>query len=480
MVYSGKEIVMDPHTALETLPQSPGVYIYKDKRNNVIYVGKGVNLKKRVMQYFARDDAVGEKTRQLVSQIADIVTIQTMNEFDALLLEAKLIREYLPKYNVISRDDKSPLFVHLTLEENLPRVLFVRRPKTPAKGAIFGPFQSAFVVRDLLRSLRRIVPYCTAKQRNGKPCFYTHLGLCNPCPSVIAKLPDGDKKRELTRGYRKNIFILRDILSGKGNHILSQLQKEMKQAAGQNDFEKAAILRNQLQHLAYMLQKHYEPGLYLEGEGAEDIFAKEERELTRVLTPVYPNLSSLHRVECVDISNLGGKQAVGSLVVLVDGKPDSSEYRKFKIRMPNTPNDVAMVAEVVGRRLKHTRWPYPDLLVIDGGKGQVGMAIRVLRERNVAIPVIGLAKRREEIIVPKLRSLSFPRRRESIHAVQNPTMDPGLRRDDNRQSSEFEFVAIRLPLTSPGLHLLERIRDEAHRFAITYHRLLRRKQSLGV
>lgn len=435
--------------------------MYRDKNKVVLYVGKGVNINRRVKQYFTRDDAVGEKTKLLVSQIADIETIQTLNEFDALLLEAKLIKQYLPKYNVIARDDKSPLYIAITLDEPLPRVLFERKKaleqhlqghplqKVSQRG-FFGPFQSAFVVRDLLRSLRRIVPYCTQKVRSGRPCFYTHLGLCNPCPSVIATLHDGEKKQSLIRQYRKNIFRLRDILSGKGRRILSELEKEMKKAAGVNDFEKAARLKNQLMGLSDMLQKHYDPIFYMEGEGAEDIFEKEQKELTGALSIVYPQLTRLNRIECIDISNLGGKQAVGSMVVLSHGQPDTSQYRKFRIRMPNRPNDVAMIAEVVGRRLKNTQWPYPNLLVIDGGKGQVRSALRVLHEQNAAIPVIGLAKRREEIIIPTFKGYSF----------------------------QGAYSTIRLPLTSPGLHLLERIRDEAHRFAITYHRLLRSKQSL--
>ncbi len=432
---------MDVHTALKTISQTPGVYIYRDIANNVIYVGKGVNLSRRVHQYFSRDDAVGEKTRVLVSQIADIETIPTLTEFDALLLEANLIKQYLPKYNVIARDDKSPLYVLIT-KEKLPQILFVRRQAlqgTSLHGYDYGPFQSAFVVRNLLRSLRRIVPYCTQKQRNGLPCFYTHLGLCNPCPSVIAKLPEGEEKRELTHQYRKNIFRLRAILSGKGQYILAELEKDMKRASDRKDFEKAASLRNQLTGLADMLQKHYDPSFYVEGEGAEDIFEKENAELTHALSSIYPQLAVLNRIECIDISNLGGKQAVGSMVVLINGQPDRSQYRKFRIRMPNIPNDVAMIAEVLNRRLRHTEWTYPDLLVIDGGKGQVASALRVLQERHIALPIIGLAKRREEIIVPTFK--------------------------------------VRLPTTSPGLHLLERVRDEAHRFAITYHRLLRRKQS---
>lgn len=204
-----------PQETLKALPHAPGVYIYRNAEGEIIYIGKAKDLKKRVSQYFQRDDAVGPKTQLLVSQIAGISTIKTASELDALLLEAKLIHDHAPKYNVVLKDDKSPLYILLTLSEPLPHVTTIRRSDLPEKiktnDALFGPFQSAGVVRSLLRHLRHTIPYCTQNKRTGKPCFYSHIGLCNPCPSDT----NCDKQ-----AYRKNIYRLKNILCGKSNTVL--------------------------------------------------------------------------------------------------------------------------------------------------------------------------------------------------------------------------------------------------------------------
>lgn len=459
--------------SLKDIPHGPGVYLYRDFAGSVIYVGKAVDLAKRVRQYFARDDAVGLKTRHLVSRISDIETITTANEFDALLLEANLIREYMPRYNVIAKDDKSPLYVAISIGEELPRIYFSRKPKLTAKengskttiasllknetqfnnaaikqnGKViyFGPFQSSKVTRQLMRTLRRIVPYCTQKQRNGKPCFYTHLGLCNPCPSAIAGLPQGDKRKVMVREYRKHMFRIRDILTGKATDVLEELRREMEMRSKAEDFENAAKIRNQIEVLTTLLTRRYDPVLYTQNDLKLASAVDEEiLQLINVLSRYYPNLDSLNRIECFDISNLTGLQATGSMVVLTRGLIDTSEYRRFKIRRTAGPNDTAMMREVLTRRFTRDDWPVPDLIIVDGGKGQVTSARVVMKETGKEYPVIGLAKREEEIIVP-------------FHEG---------------------YEVIRLPFTSGALHLLQRIRDEAHRFAITYHRKLRGKAFL--
>lgn len=427
-----------PQETLSRLPHTPGVYIYRDGSGIIIYIGKAKDLKKRVSQYFQRDDAVGPKTRLLVAQINSIQTIQTASELDALLLEAKLIHDNTPKYNVVLKDDKSPLYILLTLSEPLPHVLTMRRSDLPKKikktDALFGPFQSAGVARSLLRHLRHTIPYCIQNKRTGKPCFYSHIGLCAPCPSVVEKMPDGGVKTDLIHRYRTNIFRLKDILSGKSNTVLKDLDKEMKMAARRREFEEAAVLRNHIENLYGMLAKKYDPMLYVSSDSAaEDIYTNELSALGDALGIKPPG-----RIECFDISNTGGAYATGSMVVLTGGRKDTDEYKRFRIRRENTPNDFAMMKEVVTRRLAHTEWKKPDLIVIDGGKGQIGAVKDLIRD----IPVIGLAKRFEEIIIP--------------------------RQDDT-------WKVLRLDLSSPALHVLERVRDEAHRFAISYHRLLRKK-----
>lgn len=437
------------------IPTTPGVYIYKNAKGEIIYIGKAVNLSKRVKQYFQRDDAVGSKTTQLVADIASIDTIQTEHEFDALLLEAKLIKQYQPKYNIIAKDDKSPLYIIMTVGEELPRVYFGRKPKPHLLNSdqhstlYFGPFQSAKAARNLLRSLRHVVPYCTQKRRTGNPCFYTHLGLCSPCPSLISKLSDATQKNIMVKQYRKHIFHLRDILSGKAVSVIRDMEKEMNNKAEKEQFEEAASLRNQINALRSLLSKRYDPSVYIQSDTMlEELFEKEQQDLVDILKSYYPNMHSVSRIECYDISNTMGTHATASMVVMTNGRIDKKQYRKFKIKTLKTPNDFAMMSEVITRRFNHPEWEYPDLVIIDGGKGQVNAAKTAIENLNIAnfdavelLPMIGLAKREEEIIVP----------------------------------TKNGWKVIRLPFSHNGLKLLQRLRDEAHRFAITYHKVLRKK-----
>lgn len=420
---------------ITTLSHTPGVYQFFGSNNEVLYVGKAKDLKNRVSQY-ARPDAIPEKTRCMLTAATNLKTIQTASEFDAILLEAKLIHDLQPKYNVIAKDDKSPLYIFLTMHEELPRVELRRKP---SQDTCIGPFQSGSVARELLRHLRRSIPFCTQKKRTGKPCFYTHIGLCNPCPSVIIKIADPAVRKTLIHHYRRNIMRLRDILTGKSATILHQLEKEMQHAARAKQFERAAYIRDQIQNLRFLLEKRYDPSLYLtDANLGERIGERQTESLLAALHPIYPKLTQLSRVECFDISNISGTSATGSMVVATNGIIDTGQYRKFRIHLTGRPNDVGMMKEMLTRRLAHPEWPEPNLMVVDGGKPQVKEAIKVIQK----IPIIGLAKRKEEIIV----------------------------------WNNNAFQTVRLPRTNPGLQFLQRLRDEAHRFAITYHRLLRARR----
>lgn len=419
------------------LPQTAGVYLFSDSHGKILYVGKAKNVRSRVSSYFMTPSGQLLKTQQLVPQIARIRTIQTRSEFEALLLEAKLIHSHQPKYNSLAKDDKSPLYLTIT-NEKLPHVSFVRKPKNPQ----FGPFQSPRAVRSLLRRLRSVVPYCTQKQRTGRACFYTQLGLCGPCPSYIEGLPKGNpRRRELTRLYRRNMRRLTAILSGKTTRVLRELESEIRTSAKDMAYEKAAEAKEQRDALLSLLTTPLDPSWYTQRNSAlEDQYKEEEQALRDAISPHLSALPpSLRRIECYDISNLYGTNPTGSMVVAGEGIMDPSSYRRFHIRGLAQPNDVGMMREVLTRRLKHEDWPAPDLILVDGGKSQVAAAVSVLTQAESTIPVIGLAKQFERIVVPQGRA----------------------------------FTTVTLRLDNPALHLLRRIRDEAHRFALSYHRKLR-------
>jgi excinuclease ABC subunit C len=431
---------------LSRIPHSPGVYVYRDVHGVILYIGKAIDLYKRVHQYFNPTN-LPPKTSVLVGQIADIQIHKTLSEFDALLLESKLIYTHQPKYNILAKDDKSPLYVKLTLSEQLPRIVYMRKPRTPSYGTsiedgnvIFGPFQSAKLVRAIMRALRRIIPYCTQMKRDGNPCFYTQIGLCHPCPSVIFHMTDTKESQKLQTQYRRNIFRLRDILSGRTAGVITELENEMKTYASHREFEKAAHIRNQVSGLYELLSKHYDPLVYTKDDVViGDLAGQELNALEAVLASIFPSITTPKRIECIDISNTTGTYATGSLVVLSSGIPDTSQYRRFRIRQENKPNDVSMIREIIERRFTHIEWPKPDVFIVDGGKPQVSSAHQVFTSLGLSIPLIGLAKRQEEI----------------VYVANGKTK------------------IIRLSLTSPAIHILQRIRDEAHRFAIGYHKKLR-------
>ncbi len=362
----------------------------------------------------------------LVKNIADVKTIKVFSEFEALMLESELIRTYKPFYNVIAKDDKSPIYIKI--EGEIPLVTLTRKV-TPQRGVfIKGPFPSAKVTKDILKLIRKVFPYCQHKNPK-KPCLYVHLGLC-PYPyegktSAIA--------------YKKTVAHIKKLLSGKSQSLIKDLTADMQIASKKQDFEEAARIKNQIQKLEYLNSIFHTPREFLEKPTlVDDLTLQRLKDLKEKIT-----LKKLpKRIECYDISNLQGKHATGSMVVFINGVPEKSEYRRFKIKFSQKPNDYLMLKEVVARRFKNT-WPEPDLMIIDGGRGQLNAVLSALsKSKNDNIQVVSLAKRLEQIFVPG------------------------------------KIQPIALPKESPARQLTQAIRDEAHRFAITYHRHLRSKTFL--
>lgn len=419
-----------------SIPHKPGVYKFKDYRNRIIYVGKALDLSNRVKSYFS-SKTHEPKTAALVSNVKSLETIVVESELEALILEANLIKKYLPEYNIRLTDDKDYLYIKVT-KEPFPKIITARKKELSDSLKFFGPFPSSRTVHDTLKSLRRVFPWCQigGSSKTGRPCFYFHLGLCpGPCARVINQ-----------KDYRKIINHFSAFMEGKKAQLSGELTKEMEEASKDKRFEDALRLKKMLSGLNYLTQPNQVQS-YLENPNfLEDQHQKSVEELQKELGL----LELPSRIECYDISNISGKDATGSMVVLTDGEIDKSQYRKFKIRIAGKPNDYAMHAEVARRRLNHPDWGIPQLILIDGGRGQVRAVKneidRQAQKKNSAklfekITIYGIAKREEWLYPP-------------------------------------EGEIIKLPKRSLALRLVQKIRDESHRFAVNYHRKLHRKSSL--
>jgi len=565
---------------LALLPPEPGVYLHKDDGGNVLYVGKAINLRNRVRSYFQESTRHGPRIARLVSKARDLEWIVVSTEVEALVLECNLIKKYRPPYNVRMRDDKSYPYITIT-DEEFPRVMFTRKVRKD-KARYFGPYTSAFAVRDTLGILHKIFPLIPCgKSWSGqpvqRPCLYYHLGRClGPCAGLADRTE-----------YQTVLDKVSRFLEGKEDTIASDIRREMEVAAEELDFEKAAKLRDQVAAIENVMQRQQavtdkggdqdviavvkdERGaaiqmLYIRGgkligqrqyvldnsadappaeavqEFVKQYYADAPEVPREILLPVeieermvvqtwlrgrkgsavtievpqtgdkarLVDLAAANaeqalnafsqdlkkkeewaeeamtmlqdalglptppvRVEGYDISNIQGTAPVGSMVVTEAGEPAKDEYRRFAIKWhPETPNDFAMMHEVLTRRLRRyidgdeKFIKLPDLIMIDGGKGQLASALRARDSLGLHVPMIGLAKRHELIYVPVEADEIFqPLSGDSI---------------PEKQDRAYTYREVELPMNSPGLMLLRKLRDEAHRFALTYHRKIRDKRMNG-
>ncbi|MBI4283215.1 MAG: excinuclease ABC subunit UvrC [Chloroflexi bacterium] len=549
---------------LKQLPASPGVYLMRDAEGNIIYVGKAASLHHRVRSYFTASQKLSPKTERMVARVNDLDFFVTNSEQEALILECNLIKRYRPHYNVRLKDDKAFPYLKINLNEDWPRVYVTRRLEENG-GRYFGPFASARSIRQTLKVLKGVFPFRSCSRaitgKDPRPCldYYIHRCLA-PCIGVVSK-----------EGYTEVIRQVILFLEGKQATVVHELERQMKKASEALDFEKAALLRDQIQAIERVIEGQriattvrgeqdviafaqdrdrayvqvffirsgkligresfvlqgtsseepkqimssfikqfyssapYIPPLLLIQHPVEDKAAIEswlqskrgarvrievpyrgnKKQLVKIVAtnaeqgleqlklkqPAAPSALTealneiareLHlprlpeRMECYDISDIQGRAAVGSMVVFDQGKPKPSHYRRFRIKTVSGVDDYAMLQEVLRRRFKRSSltrsdasavnsWAIlPDLVLIDGGKGQLSAALSVMQEAGAeSIPVAGLAKENEEIFIPK------------------------------------QAEAISLPGSSAGLQLLQRLRDEAHRFALSYHHKIRRRETFS-
>ncbi|MBI4122994.1 MAG: GIY-YIG nuclease family protein [Parcubacteria group bacterium] len=444
-------------TGIGKIPREAGVYSFWSKIG-LLYIGKAANLRSRIKNHFK---VPSYRDNLFMDQVQKIGYLETGSEIEALLLESRLIKHHQPKYNVMWRDDKNYFYVAIT-KEDLPKVFLTHQPRkalasaSSAKPAwpagrptalpelrfgkrlhvnYIGPFTEGKPIKLVLRSLREIFPYYTSRNHSKTLCQYCHLGLC-PGPA-----PD-------TKQYRKNIRNLVAVLQGKETSVLNNLKKEMHLASQREQYEKAANLRNQVQALEAVFSHSF-----LFSRAPHEKQGRNYASLEPELRAILGSTKKIARMEAYDISNIQGKETTGSMVVFVKGRPDKNEYRKFKIRLDGKPNDFAMMEELVFRRLAHAEWPAPDFMLIDGGKGQLTAALNAAK--------------------------SLPRRQAG--EIQNPKFKIGaLAKRNNELFLPGKKSPLLLSDMSFGLrNILLHIRDEAHRFAISYHRKLHRKSSLG-
>ncbi|MFH1014203.1 MAG: excinuclease ABC subunit UvrC [Thermoplasmatota archaeon] len=513
---------------IDHLPNSPGCYIFKNERNQILYIGKAKNLRKRVMSYLHHTQGEG-KTPVMLDQVRTVEFIATDTEVEALILENTLIKQHQPKYNIDLKDAKAYAYLRIT-NEPFPRILISRRRQ--GAGWFYGPFVSAVERDDIVQFLQNTFRFRTCNRLPKKPCLRHHIHLCDaPCISNISSMD-----------YEKNISHAKQILSGNISDVVRELKAEMETYAKQDAFEQALLLRNQLQALQHLQerqnmqrQKHYDEDIinyqihdntlylllfnvykgtltnkhdfvfachedsfeeFLLQYYAENPIPKElivprsiseplhsyieqqkgskvtitipikgekkqllmlaEKNIELTFFPSKEKIALLqqklrlhkppHIIECFDISHLSGTSMVGSMVQFRYGKPDKNNYRRFRIRTVEGVDDVAAIEEVVRRRyrrIKIEQKELPDLIIIDGGKGQLNRALEVLEEMYLSIPIIAIAKKFEDIYIPG------------------------------------DIQPLHLSQKDPALHYVQEIRDEAHRFAISYNRLLRTKDLIA-
>ncbi len=425
-----------PAEKVKQFPTTPGVYLMKDDQGRVLYVGKAKNLRSRASHYFTRAAAEDARTADLVPLIRDIDYLSAETEVDALLLEARLIKDIQPRFNVELKDDKSFPYLQIRIREDFPRVEFTRTPRR--RGVkLYGPFTSAKSLRYAIQVLQRVFQFrtCTLDIREGdsrwrwfRPCLLHSIHQCTaPCNFRVTK-----------EEYRKQIRALRMVLEGKKERLLREMEKEMKTASAALLFEKAARLRDDMDALKK---------LGLRGDASKDVqpevFPIDPRKGLIGLRKILGLAQTPRTIEGVDIAHLGGEDTVASLVSFIDGLPFKPGYRRYRIRTIQGVDDFGSIREVISRRFRprEEEQVFPDVLLIDGGKGQLNAALEALHLAGREPPcLISLAKREEEIYRPG------------------------------------EAEPIRLDRRSAALRLLQYVRDEAHRFAQHYHHLLRRKK----
>lgn len=426
-------------------PSLCGVYQYW-KDGQLLYIGKAVNLKSRLASH-AQSAKLDRKEAAIVE--GDTIRYTLCDtEFKALMLEAELIRTLKPPHNRAWKDDKTYLYIVIDLKDPFPRPHYDRAHdlKTNKRFAqpdpqfkVFGPFPNSKIAEEVLRSIRRLIPFCMAKKLGKHACFYSRLGLCNPCPANIIKLPEFDNAK---RQYRHQIHQVVKILEGKVDPVIKDLTLQMKEASSTENFELALKLRKAIHRFERFITTHsFTDRHFSYNNSSEKLEA-----LQSILAP-YLEVSPLSRIECYDASNSAMFDSTVSMTVMTNGLLDNGQYRRFKIKNPRARSDFDRLGEAITRRLKNKTWPKPNLIVVDGGVPQLRHLQRIFDQQLNPPLYLGLAKHPDRLIIPA------PSRSRTQWTILKPSQD------------------------HLGLILLQQLRDEAHRFANAYRKILQSKRT---
>ncbi len=429
---------------IKKLPKKSGVYCFKEGRK-ILYIGKAVNLRERVKNHFQQP---AFRDYLFLDKIKKIGYIKTDSEIEALILEANLIKKYQPKYNILWRDDKNYFFVGMTKEDS-PRIFLTHQTKLKTKdpklkAEYVGPFVDGKSLKQVLKILRKVFPYRSCRKIPNRPCLWYHLNRC-PAPCLLRSrfikeisLAPLKIKRVTLRNVRNLIKILKE---GKGP-VLKELKKEMRLASKNQNFEEAAKIRDQILALEKITEhaKIFEPETTVKPKPWQAFYRRWE-ETEKKMKEILKIEKKISRIEAYDVSNIVGQAASGSMVTFINGQANKNFYRRFKIKIAGKPNDMAMLKEILSRRFKHPEWPYPDLILIDGGKAQLNAALEVKKSTpGVDYRVMSLAKKGNKLF---------------IEGQKKPILLQDLPREI--------------------FNLFLQLRDEAHRFALTYHKKLRER-----
>ena len=429
---------------IKSFPSGPGLYFMKGSADKVLYIGKAKNLRTRASSYFQKGSDLyasrGPKIIEMINKVKTVDFLETETEVDAMLQEARLIKDIRPPYNTELADDKTFPYLEITTREDFPGVYITRKPRSTGS-RLFGPFAGAKDLRAVLVILQKIFKFrtCTISIKEAdpnrkffRPCLLFSIKQCAaPCGAKI------DKSE-----YKKIVRDLIKFLRSKRSTILRQLRQQMEEAAGDFEYEKAAIYRDRIR-LIERLDRRGRPEEHVQPE----VFASDPTEALLQLRKILQSSQPVRIIEGIDVANIAGAEAVGSLVKFIDGKPFKSGYRRFKIKTVKKIDDYAMIAEVVKRRYKYAQKGeelWPDLVLIDGGLGHLHAAEQALREMKA----------------PAVKIASIAKKQELIFLQESPK-------------------PLKLPARSPARKLLQYVRDEAHRFAQHYHHILRNKKMTG-